>query len=136
MKIHTEVKFEAAHRLSDYEGKCNRMHGHNWKVEMDIEGEMAKETSMLFDFTGMKDIANEFDHKLILKNTAENRKLFGHLPENWVYWISVEPTAENFAKLIKQMVLDTINLAPAKQTVLAHNIKIRVWESDHAYAEA
>lgn len=31
------VEFEAAHRIVDYPGKCDRLHGHNWSVEVTVD---------------------------------------------------------------------------------------------------
>ena len=36
-EIKVEGEFEAAHRIVDYPGKCDRLHGHNWKVEIQIQ---------------------------------------------------------------------------------------------------
>ena len=42
--------FEAAHRLVDYPGKCNRLHGHSWTVEMSVSGDKLDNIGMVADF--------------------------------------------------------------------------------------
>jgi 6-pyruvoyltetrahydropterin/6-carboxytetrahydropterin synthase len=131
MKIHTEAKFESAHRLSTYDGKCNRLHGHNWKVELDIDAEMLPNETMLFDFTILKHIVDIYDHKIILIKTPENLKITKSIPEDWIVWVPLEPTAENLAIMLKSNIMKHEKL----QEVKDYQIKVKVWESDHAWAE-
>ncbi|HVN22374.1 MAG TPA: 6-carboxytetrahydropterin synthase QueD [Syntrophorhabdales bacterium] len=61
--------FAAAHRLESYHGKCENLHGHNFKVEALFEGEHLSEEGMLVDFailkTHLNTILAELDHKYI-----------------------------------------------------------------------
>ena len=61
--------FAAAHRLEAYHGKCENLHGHNFKVEAFFEGEQLNEEGMLVDFAILKGYVNEalseLDHKYI-----------------------------------------------------------------------
>lgn len=63
--------FSAAHYLRNYKGKCENLHGHNWKVEVILEGEKLNSLGLLVDFGEVKKILNsclkELDHKLINK---------------------------------------------------------------------
>lgn len=60
-------EFSSAHRLRGYKGKCENLHGHNWKVEVVIEGENLDETGLLIDFgilrKKLKEVLNKIDHK-------------------------------------------------------------------------
>ena len=47
-------EFEAAHRLPDYEGKCCRLHGHNWRVEVVVRGTELDSSGLLIDFKVLK----------------------------------------------------------------------------------
>ena len=82
--------FEAAHRVIDYPGKCDRLHGHNWKVEAIVKGKELDELGMLVDFKVVKNVLKEtldrFDHRFLneLKPFSEG----------------VNPTAENLARII------------------------------------
>ncbi|MDY6967992.1 MAG: 6-carboxytetrahydropterin synthase QueD [Spirochaetota bacterium] len=61
--------FAAAHQLLGYEGKCEGLHGHNWKVEVCLEGENLDKIGMLIDFKVLKkmlkDVLEELDHKML-----------------------------------------------------------------------
>jgi len=133
MKIHTEAMFEAAHRLSFYKGKCNRLHGHNWKVELDIESSMYSKTdNMVMDFTKLKKILDEFDHKILIMDSKDNRTIMKSIPNDWICWLSFEPTAENLAKDISETIASLISMIQDGSKI----VTVKVWESDHAYAEA
>ncbi len=80
MIIRKEFSFSAAHYLVNYKGKCEKMHGHTYKLEIAIKG-TPDETGMIIDFHEIKRIVNEnvinlFDHSLIndiiKQPTAEN----------------------------------------------------------------
>ena len=59
--------FSAAHFLKDYNGKCEALHGHNWKVEVMVRREDLGEGNMAFDFSRLKRLTDEvldsLDHK-------------------------------------------------------------------------
>ena len=63
--LHTRVVLSAAHHLNDYNGKCNRLHGHSYIVDVWIKGDISKlsNNGLLFDFTRVKElIRDNFDH--------------------------------------------------------------------------
>ncbi|NJB68448.1 6-pyruvoyltetrahydropterin/6-carboxytetrahydropterin synthase [Desulfobaculum xiamenense] len=52
--------FAAAHQLRHYEGKCERMHGHNFNVEAQVEGDtLTPDTELLIDFKVLKTMLGE-----------------------------------------------------------------------------
>ncbi len=61
--------FAAAHTLRDYPGACSRMHGHNWKVETEVEATRLDEIGMAIDFKEIKratrEIADRLDHRYL-----------------------------------------------------------------------
>ena len=87
MKVSKRFSFDAAHFLPNYEGKCHRVHGHHWEIELACEGKVDEEKGMVVDFAELgkfcKIFRDRFDHVLlndIIQNpTAENicRRLFG-----------------------------------------------------------
>ena len=112
-------KFSAAHNLRNYRGKCEKLHGHNWKVETILAGECLDKSEMLFDFTEAKKLVDavlsEFDHNYL------NR----HYPFD-----QLNPTSENIAKYIFESI-------QKKLKKIDRQIKIRkvtVWESDNQAA--
>jgi 6-pyruvoyltetrahydropterin/6-carboxytetrahydropterin synthase len=80
MKIRIEHFFEAAHKLPDSEDlitkKCTRLHGHTYKVMVEIKGPQ-KESGMVVDFKAIKNIIDQYDHQYLnelmsVPTTAEN----------------------------------------------------------------
>lgn len=82
--------FEAAHRIAGYPGKCDRLHGHNWRVEATIAGTELDDLGMLVDFKlvkkALKDVLEELDHRYLNELAPFNE--------------GVNPTAENLSRLI------------------------------------
>jgi 6-pyruvoyltetrahydropterin/6-carboxytetrahydropterin synthase len=81
MRLDVEFTFAAAHRLPRYDGPCFRVHGHNYKFFVALEGEVDARTGMIADFGEVKRIVQEqvlarVDHRNlndVLENpTAEN----------------------------------------------------------------
>lgn len=67
--LSVKEKFDAAHYLRDYPGKCSELHGHTWEVEVAVEGERLDGLGMLIDLKILKeflrDVINLLDHKLL-----------------------------------------------------------------------
>lgn len=79
-----EFEFDAAHNLIHYHGKCERLHGHTYKLVIKLEGEPDKE-GIVYDFVELKKLVKErvvdkFDHAyindFIPQPTAENIAVF------------------------------------------------------------
>jgi len=125
-KIKTSANFEAAHRLSNYKGKCNSLHGHNWKVDLEIDSSVLNSEEMVFDFKNLKKILEEFDHKILLKENSENKKISASLPKDWIKWLNFEPTAEQLAKYLCEKIFAMIKV---------ECVIITVWENDKSCAK-
>jgi 6-pyruvoyltetrahydropterin/6-carboxytetrahydropterin synthase len=67
VKIITD--FSAAHNLRDFRGKCEHLHGHNWRVEVVMRGRQLDESGVLIDFREVKeavrDILEALDHRYL-----------------------------------------------------------------------
>jgi len=85
-RLDVEFNFAAAHRLPRYQGPCFRMHGHNYKFLVAVEGDVDPATGMVADFGVVKQLVNE-----LVMTRADHRTLNDFL-EN--------PTAENIARWI------------------------------------
>jgi 6-pyruvoyltetrahydropterin/6-carboxytetrahydropterin synthase len=81
MKIIKAFHFDSAHYLPKYNGPCNHVHGHRWKLLVEVEGYPKPESGMIMDFNHLKNIVEDkvidlLDHQLIndfIENpTAEN----------------------------------------------------------------
>ena len=86
MRLDVEFSFAAAHRLPRYDGPCFRLHGHNYRFLVAIEGAVDPATGMLVDFGDLKRVVADrvlalVDHRT-LNDVLEN------------------PTAENIARWI------------------------------------
>jgi len=104
-KLYAKFQFSAAHYIPNHP-KCGVVHGHTYKVEIFLEGELSK--GMLIDYGVLKEmINNEFDHRLLND------------------FIEV-PTLENIAIYI----IDRI-----KKLRKFSKIKVKCWEGDNLYAE-
>ena len=107
-QLTTHASFDSAHFLSGYEGKCRNLHGHRWKLEVTVSSEeLVREgqiRGMIVDFgelkKDVKDLADEFDHCLIIEKGTLKEKTMEVLTEEEFKIIQVDfrPTAENFAR--------------------------------------
>jgi 6-pyruvoyltetrahydropterin/6-carboxytetrahydropterin synthase len=111
-------EFAGAHFLREYKGKCENLHGHNWKIRAAFCGDKLDNAGMLMDFTEIK---KELD-KIIL---YLDHKLLNEIPP----YDKINPTAENIAAFIlsKLKVLEN-------QTVKIYEVE--VWESSTSSAIA
>jgi 6-pyruvoyltetrahydropterin/6-carboxytetrahydropterin synthase len=78
--------FASAHTLRDYPGACSRMHGHNWKVEAEVEATSLDAVGMGVDFKVIKNAVR------VLTDQLDHRYLNEIAPFD-----NVNPTAENIA---------------------------------------
>jgi len=109
--------FSGAHRLSHYKGKCEDLHGHNWRVEFSAEKDTLDEIGMVVDFTELKRelkaVVGMLDHKYL-----------NDLP----FFKDANPTSENIAKFIYD------KLHPQLKNHGLKHIKITVWETETSAA--
>jgi len=105
--LKTEHSFDSAHFLADYEGKCGNIHGHRWRVEIEVQSEVLVPSGqlggMVVDFGDLKrDVkaaVDYFDHALIIEQGTMREKTLACLKEDGFSVIAFpfRPTAENFA---------------------------------------
>lgn len=106
--LQTEQSFDAAHFLADYEGKCRNIHGHRWRVILEVKSLTLQSDGqlrgMVVDFSKLKnDLAKEvdfFDHMLIIeKNSMKSSTLEALNEEGFrIVTLDFRPTAEMFSK--------------------------------------
>lgn len=113
LKVVTE--FASAHTLRDYPGACSRMHGHNWKVELEAVATSLDDVGMGIDFKKMKTAANEVGDKL------DHRYLNDLEP-----FTEINPTAENIAAYMYREIADKLN----SDTIRVKAVTL--WETDRA----
>jgi|SRR5215472_5355149 len=116
-EVSVEQSFAAGHALRNYHGKCENMHGHNYKVRITVAGERLDETGLLVDFIELKrlmEAAIEYlDHRFI-----------NDLPP----FDEINPSAENIAKYFYNRVSRGIDGNGVKIS------EVKVWETDTSSA--
>lgn len=136
MRISSHVELCTAHRLMDYPGKCKHLHGHNYKVAVDIElnfdSDSSREFGILLDFDtvkrALKAVTDPFDHATVLRNDDPLRyALLEHGQQ--LILLSVNPTAENLAEIIATRVAEYLDLSPMRVVATVH-------ETSKCYVEA
>ena len=112
MILRLETHFDAAHYLPNYPGKCANLHGHTYRVIIEIDGQV-KENGMIEDFTTLK----TYIQKTILD--ILDHTLLNELFDN--------PTCENIAKWIKQQLLKRYNKVNVTVYEGLHNAASTGW---------
>lgn len=122
-------RFEAAHRISNYDGPCSNIHGHSYELQVTISGTLNHETDMLFDFKQLKRIVEEeiiskMDHALLLKKNNHTQLSDGLK----VLLLDHEPTAEVMLSFMANKLI-TVIPEPIKL------IRLRLYETESSFAE-
>ncbi len=112
-RIFWQCEISCAHRLDlPYESKCRNLHGHNYIVSVEVEGEVLDD-GMILDFSIIKRVVKDkYDHKYLND-------------------ILRQPTVENLAL---EIVNDLVELAKNENRKIK-KLKVRVWEDKDSYAE-
>lgn len=106
--LKTEANFDSAHFLHGYEGKCSSIHGHRWRIVVEISADSLHSSGqlrgMIVDFSQLKKdlniLADGFDHALIYeKGSLKPETVTALRSENFrLVKVEFRPTAENLAK--------------------------------------
>ena len=75
--VHTEGWFDASHYLENYKGACAQFHGHTYKVEVWVRGQInqLQENGILWDFSTLKKMLKKFDHSYLNQDYNENPEI-------------------------------------------------------------
>ena len=117
-EVRVNTDFAAAHFLRDYHGKCENLHGHNYKVYAHVRGKKLNEGGMLLDFTELK---------AALKSVC---KKMDHTNLNDMEVFDQNPSAERIAKFIFDSILEMIPSLAKKNDGSAFLYAIDVFETD------
>lgn len=134
MVISKDIKFDCAHMLSNYDGKCSNLHGHTYHGTVTLEGDVNRTTSMIVDYNTIKQVVDEFDHAVIFSAAEERTSAETELYE-WacrykmrkVELVHGKSTAEVLAKNIAVML---VRLAGV------HHVTVKLSETDGSWAVA
>ncbi len=111
--LKVEGSFSSAHNLRGYKGKCEDLHGHNWRIEISAQSAKLDDIGMLLDFKYLKNKLNavleRMDHKYLNK---------------LAFFKKINPTSENIAKYIYDQLKPRIPLLDS----------VTVWENSTSSA--
>jgi 6-pyruvoyltetrahydropterin/6-carboxytetrahydropterin synthase len=111
-QLFVEEHFDAAHYLPDYHGKCEKLHGHRFKVVARLEAGKLDEAGLAYDFAQLKqqlrDVLAKFDHTCL--NDVPPLDKIG-------------PSSENIASTIYDALQPHFSSSPVKL------MNVEVWES-------
>jgi 6-pyruvoyltetrahydropterin/6-carboxytetrahydropterin synthase len=114
-ELSVQKTFAAGHALREYRGKCENVHGHNYRVEVWVQGERLNRIGLLVDFTEIKRLLNQVidrvDHRFLNELEPFDR---------------LNPSAENLAKYF----YDEIHHGLAGNDVPVRVTAVRLWETD------
>jgi 6-pyruvoyltetrahydropterin/6-carboxytetrahydropterin synthase len=113
-EVSVEHTFAAGHALRNYRGKCENVHGHNYRVQVIVRGEQLDQTGMLADFVELKKllraISEPLDH-VFLNDIEPFREL--------------NPSAENIARYIWEKMDEGLRVGNPVEVA-----EVKVWETD------
>jgi len=114
-EVSVEQVFAAGHALRNYKGKCENIHGHNWRVQVVIEGDQLDGTGLLVDFIDVRDLMGSviarLDHQFLNEVAPFDVK---------------NPSAENIAEYFYEQ----ISAGLAKTPVPVRIREVKIWETD------
>src|SRR5947207_8248750 len=117
-EVSVEQTFAAGHALRNYHGKCENVHGHNYRVQITVQGEQLDGSGLLVDFLELKrlmgQVVDYLDHRFI-----------NDLPPFDV----LNPSAENMAKYFHDRVSGEL-----RNDVPVRISEVKVWETDTSAA--
>ena len=111
--LKNEIQFDTAHYLSGYEGKCSNIHGHRYRLVVELASETLHESGqqrgMVADFSEVKNllktIADQYDHKLLIEDNEDGVAQLAQLPNQFaVVMVPYRPTAEEMSRAIYQQI--------------------------------
>lgn len=115
LTIHTH--FAAAHNLINYQGDCENLHGHNWKVEVTVSARELDKAGLGIDF------------KILKRETNAVLDLLDHKYLNEIEpFVTASPSSENIARFLYETLGKRLNNGNVSV------YKVNVWESEYACA--
>ena len=118
-EVSVDETFAAAHNLRNYHGKCEDLHGHNYKVRVVLAGKELDDTGLLYDFVHLKRVVQEvisgLDHKYLNELSPFDR---------------LNPSAENIAKYIYERSASQLPRAANAASIAS----VTVWETETSAA--
>lgn len=139
VRVTKKFDFEMAHALYEYDGLCRNIHGHTYKLEVTLLGEIRQhqghpKDGMVMDFGKLKKLVTEkivdvFDHAILVNSImpADQIKAIQTTTERLIT-VDFQPTSENmvvyFAEILKKRLPENVSL-----------FSIRLYETATSFAE-
>jgi 6-pyruvoyltetrahydropterin/6-carboxytetrahydropterin synthase len=118
-EVSVDETFAAAHNLRNYHGKCEDLHGHNYKIRVVLQGQELDDTGLLYDFVHLKRVIQEvigsLDHKYLNELAPFD---------------TLNPSAENIARYIYERTAKGLVKTPNGSGIA----RVTVWETDTSAA--
>lgn len=137
MRITRRVEFDAAHRLPDHDGKCRRLHGHRYVVDVTVDGPVhldGPKRGMVVDFGDLDliiaDVIGEWDHRTLLWDQDPMAGPIAEIDPESVIRLPFVPTAENLAGYIAHGLGGHLDPTSSR----AHVVEVRVQETPRGWA--
>lgn len=97
------------HRVVGHEGKCRFLHGHNYRIHFEVEGEQLDEVGRVLDFSVIKEklcmwLEDNYDHKFLIWENDPLLAELQRLSAESLVIVPFNPTAENIAKHLVEIV--------------------------------
>lgn len=136
-KISKEFSFDMAHLLDGHDGKCQNLHGHTYKLQVEIAGnlfESGAKKAMVIDFSDLKAVVKKaildpIDHAFIYDKTSERESKIAKLLQDLdskTFGVPFRTTAEEMARFIFNRLKYDEKLAVSA---------IRLWETPTSFCE-
>ena len=138
MIIAKSFHWEAAHRIPWHEGKCKNIHGHSYKMIVELEGAM-NERGIVMDFKDLKEIVQPYiqliDHTTIISVwDKELREVFDS--KQWKYYLlPFDSTAENLCKYFAELIIKDNSAMLSANNITTVRVQISETETAYAYAK-
>jgi len=116
-EVSVEQTFAAGHALRNYRGKCENVHGHNYRVLVTIQGSQLDSIGLLVDFVEVKKLMGKVVDKL-------DHQFINDLPP----FTEINPSAENMAKYFYDEISTGLGESPVRVG------EVKIWETDTASA--
>jgi 6-pyruvoyltetrahydropterin/6-carboxytetrahydropterin synthase len=137
MKVAKRFRWEAAHRLPWHDGPCDNLHGHSYRMTVELEG-TPDEQGMLIDFQDikrvLKPLVDAWDHAVLVAES--DTELLGLIEQtDWSHVVlPCDTTAENLAAYVADYLRTEGGDRLRARNV--ETIRVRLAETETCYAEA
>jgi len=133
MKIAKEFRWEMGHRLPEHFGKCKNIHGHSYKMIVELEGEV-NEKGLVLDFYDLENIVepiiDKLDHSFLVYGGDKEIITFLEKMNSKKVIVDFQSTVENITKYFLSEI--SKNKFPSNVS----SLKVKIYESQNDYAEA